>query len=172
MSPSGTKYGVPAVKPLLLIDVDGVLFPTGGTIPPGFEYHETDHYYAVLNPTHGEWLSELADHFEMVWATTWEHQANQVIAPLLGIKPLPVIEFSMGKGETRKLPSVIEFVERRPAAWLDDELFLDAFSWAETRPEPTLLVSPKPSVGVTRTHVDQLLKFANHDDTAEALTGL
>jgi hypothetical protein len=92
-------------KPILAMDVDGVLNafgPSGklaltraGTpirIPDGTE----------------ERLRVLAGRFEMVWATSWGHAANEELHPLLGIDhPWPVIGFTDDVGTpTWKLPSI------------------------------------------------------------------
>lgn len=98
---------------------------------------------------------------EIVWATTWGHRANAAISPLLGLGTLPVIEFDRGRaGDTWKLPNLSEFAGDRAAAWVDDELFGDARSWAEHRDAPTLLVRTMSTVGLTEIHVAELEGFA------------
>jgi len=44
--------------------------------------------------SHSAWLRELSGVYDLIWATTWEHDANKHIAPRLGLPPLPVVEFS------------------------------------------------------------------------------
>ena len=81
-------------KPLLLLDVDGVLIPYAAPEQPiGFLPYMLPGEWVWLSPRHGEWLRPLHDQFQLVWATGWEHHANHLIGPILGLPPLPVIEF-------------------------------------------------------------------------------
>jgi hypothetical protein len=102
------------IRPYLLIDVDGVLNPFGsGVRPEGFSRHQLIGYDEVwLSPRHGQWLNQLATWFDLVWATTWEHDAPRLIAPILKLPTdLPVIERSQGAAdETWKLHDVERFV--------------------------------------------------------------
>lgn len=100
-----------------------------------------------------------------MWATTWEHSANEAMSPVLGLGQLPVIEFDRGSGDTWKLPSVQEFVSDHAMAWVDDGLYIDAFTWAREREEPTLLIRTSSSVGMTADHFDQLLVLAKRVDS-------
>ncbi len=151
------------VAPYLLLDVGGVLSPYGLTPPSDFSEREIGGIWVVWTDSHAGRIERLAESFELVWATTWEHYANQALCPALGINPLPYIRFVRGQTETRKLDSVREFVGDRPAAWIDDDLYDDAHSWARLRNEttPTLLVQTTPSIGFTDEHVDELLAFAS-----------
>jgi hypothetical protein len=145
-------------RPLLLLDVDGVLLVVRSTWDDDDAEPE---YEPSLHPDARAWAAELAGAFELVWATTWEHLANRVIAPALGLPHLPAIEFDMDRRvPTPKLPSVIAWVGDRPCAWIDDDLHEDAFTWAAGRTVPTLLVPVDMTRGMERRHVDRLLEFA------------
>lgn len=150
------------IRPYLLIDVDGVLNPFGwGVRPDGFSRHQLMGYEVWLSPRHGLWLNQLATWFDLVWATTWQHDAPRLIAPILELPTdLPVIERSQGAAdETWKLHDVERFVGNRPIAWVDDDLWGDAFDWADRRNAPTLLIRTLSSVGLTEQDVWRLEAF-------------
>jgi hypothetical protein len=151
------------LKPLLLLDVDGVLAPllTGGTVPDGFAEHTVMGDRLLLSQLHGEWLVALSDDFELVWATSWEDDA-QAIAPLLGLPTnMPVIRLGdVEQPGTWKLAAIARYVGDRPLAWVDDDLGEDAFEWAGARSAPTLLLRADPRIGLLPSHIDQLVRFA------------
>ncbi len=151
-------------RPVLLVDVDGVLNPwLADRCPDG--YHEYDFFpgeRVLLSPGHGELLTSLAAAYELVWATAWEHRANRLICPVLSLPELPVIEFPLGGRDTlfRKLPSVIDTVGERPCAWIDDDHQPDHYTWAQQRGVPTLIVDIDPAEGLTRGVVAILADWA------------
>jgi hypothetical protein len=151
-------------KPVLLIDVDGVLCPYfPGEPEPGYERLSVGPVAVWINPAHGEWLRQLGDTFELVWATTWEQEAADIIAPALGLPVMPVIEFTHGAtNKTWKIADVDEYLGDRSAAWLDDELGPDADAWAESRQGSTLLIRVDGTIGMTEEHVGDLIAFAEH----------
>lgn len=147
--------------PLLLLDIDGVLQPVGRSVPPGFDLLEFDDSIVVLNREHGAWLSELAEDFEVVWASTWAGTANELIGSRLGLPAFAHIDLgTLGTDGTRKLRAVQDFVGDRPFAWVDDELFEDAEVWAAERSAPALLIRTRAYVGLTVDHVEALTAFA------------
>lgn len=149
-----------ASRPLLLLDVDGVLLVVRESWDDALDDDALD-LEPTIHPDAPAWLAELAGSFELVWATTWEDMANRVIGPALGLPPLPAIEFDMDRhAPTPKLPSVIDWVGDRPCAWIDDDLWHDADTWAAGRSIPTLLVHVDMTLGMDRTHVDRLLAWA------------
>jgi hypothetical protein len=146
-------------RPLLLLDVDGVLLVVRTAWDAALD--DALDLEPTLHPEAGAWLAELAGSFELAWATTFADMANRVIAPALGIPPLPAIAFDMDRrAPTAKLPSVIAWVGDRPCAWIDDDLGHDADTWAAGRTIPTLLVHVDMTVGMTRRDVDRLLAWA------------
>jgi hypothetical protein len=155
-------------RPLLLLDVDGVLQPVGSAVPPGFERLELADSVVVLNRAHGDWLRDVAELFEIVWASTWAASANELIGSRLGLPAVAHIELgTLGTDGTRKLRSVQTFVADRSFAWIDDELFEDAFEWAASRPERSLLIRTQAYVGMTAEHVRALEAFAARPPRSE-----
>ncbi|WP_282203719.1 HAD domain-containing protein [Kitasatospora fiedleri] len=68
-------------KPLLYLDVDGVLNPVFPSPDDDFDAHTLLGYSVLLSPRHGDWLRELADRYELVWATTWENAPTLHLVP-------------------------------------------------------------------------------------------
>ncbi|MEV8596536.1 HAD domain-containing protein [Streptomyces sp. NPDC052012] len=91
----------------------------------------------------------------LVWATTWSDEANTTIAPLLGLPPLPVIDFPeatapVPRGVHWKTHSLSEWAGHRPFIWLDDEITETDRTWTTAaHPAPTLLLRVDPARGVT-----------------------
>ena len=151
-------------RPILLVDVDGVLNPwDAASCPAGFaEYDFFPGERVLLSPAHGELLMSLAGFYELVWATAWEDNANRFICPVLALPVLPVIEFPVDGRDPlfRKLPAVREAVGSRPCAWIDDVHLPDHYEWAATRGIPTLIVDIDPAEGLTTAVAEQLAHWA------------
>lgn len=95
-----------------------------------------------------------------MWASTWGERANRLIGARLGLPALAHVGLAdLPRHGTRKLEAVRSFVGARPLAWIDDELYEDAFAWAEERAEPTMLCRTRGSVGLTREDVDAVAAF-------------
>lgn len=140
---ASNKKETPIPKPLLLIDVDGPLNPwMARDTPPGYVLHHmrpkawlAQHPHLLeddvpdcpvwLHPDHGAELLDLP--FDLVWATTWEHDANRFVAPQIGLPELPVITWSDPTdypldGRYFKTADIVSYAAGRPFAWIDDEL--------------------------------------------------
>ncbi len=150
-----------ARKPLLLLDIDGVILTLGGT-RPGIVEMVVDGVGRTLPAAVRDQLHLLARTFQLVWATSWEREANEVISPLLGLPELPWIPFDspFEPGEHHKVRDIERFVRDRPFAWVDDELDGGCAGWARSLSQPALLVTADPRVGITETHTQELLRFA------------
>jgi HAD domain in Swiss Army Knife RNA repair proteins len=150
---------------LLLLDVDGVICPVGldqkQRRPKVFIQAGSE---VIGFP---EWmprmLRDLRSTFELVWATAWNREANELLAPLLGLPPLAVVEFdeTAGPGESWKLSGIQRFVGNRAFAWIDDDIGHDAIAWAKARRAPTLLVETQIDRGLDEVAMEQLLGFSD-----------
>jgi hypothetical protein len=128
-------------RPLLFLDVDGPLIPFGA--PEG--YPEAQDRLRVrpqltpklvnpllgrLNPEHGPRL--LALPCDLIWATTWMAEANEVIAPLLGLPELPVVEGPDIDDDGPlhwKTRCLADWAAGRPFVWVDDEITPADCAW-------------------------------------------
>jgi Swiss Army Knife RNA repair-like protein len=148
--------------PLLLLDVDGVLCPLGSAGGEELVRGEAGFSTVQYSTRTADRLQLLTRHFIPVWATGWQRKANESICPLLGLPPLPWIEFDLDAplGETWKLPSIMRYVRKRPFAWIDDEIGPDAHRWAKQRAAPTLLLDIRPDCGLSEDDVETLIGFA------------
>ena len=151
-------------RPLLLMDVDGVLNPFPDT-PEGFVEHV---FFAGeaepvrLAQVHGDWLRELGEVYEIAWATGWGEHANRLLAPHFGLPAYPVVVVPSTRFvPADKVPAVAAFAGNRPVAWVDDIVTPEARAWEARRSAPTLLLEVDPAVGLVRPQVDELLAWAS-----------
>jgi hypothetical protein len=161
-----TKLPANSAKPLLLVDVDGVIsiFGFPSIERPDGRFLTVDGIPHFLSAAAGGHLLDLAQTFELVWCTGWEEKANEYLPRELGLgADLPVIELS-GHAEIGghwKLPAIDAYTgPRRPVAWIDDAHTDVTRTWARAREGPTLLVATEPSVGIAEEHVAQLTGWA------------
>ena len=117
-------------KPLLLIDIDGVLRPTLFAPKRGYEIYYLKGRKVYLSEQVGAEVLGLANDFELVWATGWENDANELIAPLLRLPALPVIHFDSAPD---KLAGISTFAGERPLVWWDDWVEDGEAEWARQR---------------------------------------
>ncbi|MFJ9774693.1 HAD domain-containing protein [Kitasatospora sp. NPDC101157] len=178
------------VRPILLLDVDGPLNPdavkphrrpegygTHRLMTPRWEaaerrrlawwgtHHKSPKPLRVwLNPGHGLALTALP--FDLVWATTWEEEANAFIAPVLGLPELPFITWSQPRPEPEggvfwKTPEIVAWVQGRPFAWVDDRITDADRAWVRARHGgPALLHHVDPKVGLTAGDFARLAEWA------------
>jgi hypothetical protein len=149
-------------RPFLLLDIDGPLNPyRAKVVPPGYDFHEFQEgdktWKLLLNQQHGIELNALAEIFELAWATSWEHGANRLIAPRLGLpSDLAVIVWPPDPRQpprkgSWKTPHIAAWVGDRPFVWIDDEVnrydrfFLEAVEGIG----PHLLHRVEPNIGLS-----------------------
>ena len=164
-----------ATKPLLMVDIDGVISLFGVPSTSASErlslegaLHSIDGTPHFLSSTAAAHLLALAPLFELVWASGWEERANEHLPYLLGLPPaLPFLRFSrpIGSPPTRanahwKLDAIDAYADGRPLAWIDDALNPACHEWAELRAAPTLLVQTEPEHGLTSHEAELLERWA------------
>jgi len=148
-------------RPLLLVDVDGVisLFAAGGDCVPAL----VEGIPHMLSRLAAAQLQRLAPHFECVWCTGWEDRADAHLPHLLGLPGgWPHLAFSVPpSGAHWKLAAIDAYAgPERPLAWIDDDHDDRTRAWAEQRPGETLLIQTDPAVGLTASLADRLERWA------------
>jgi hypothetical protein len=164
-------------RPLLMVDIDGVISLFGGWENAAWErrggdesgslagsFHSIDGTPHFLSSTAATHLLDLACVFELVWASGWEERANEHLPRLLGLPPeLPFLRFARAVGRANahwKLDAIDAYAGARAMAWVDDALNDACHAWARARSGPTLLVQTDPRHGLTGTEARRLADWA------------
>jgi len=173
MTSPSFSAALPGPVPLLFLDVDGPLIPFGGTpeqYPDGYPTYrparrprlpaaEANPLLPRIDPALGPRLAALG--CELVWATTWMEEANECVAPWLGLPDLPVVTWPDpafdappgvvgAAGVHWKTRPLVDWAAGRDFVWLDDEIGGADRSWvAAHHPGRALLhrVDPRHGLG-------------------------
>lgn len=152
-------------KPILAVDIDGVLLLFGFEEPPEWPAAEIALVAGAMHCISleaGERLRGLAEIFEIVWASGWEGGSSE-LGRRLDLPDFPYLTF---KGSARfgsadwKTEPLEQYARGRPLAWIDDSLDERCYEWARSRAEPTLLVEIESQLGLQDVHVEALTGWA------------
>ncbi|MFD3654565.1 HAD domain-containing protein [Streptomyces sp. NPDC058620] len=158
-----------APRPLLFLDIDGPLIPFGASpeqYPDGYPAYRPAHGVAMaasnpllarINPEHGPRLMALP--CDLVWATTWMHEANECVSPRIGLPQLPVViwpepsaadERAERAGLHWKTRTLVARAAGRSFAWVDDEITDTDRAWVHAHHQgQALLHRVDPVHGLT-----------------------
>jgi hypothetical protein len=163
------------MRPLVLLDFDGVLNALSGAEPPApscwsdWSTSREDGFRLWFSRTAAASVAELG---EVHWLTTWNegNKANTLLCPLLGIGPFPVAAAPLVYPERDDLwkPRAVSAALRtgRPVIWFDDysELLADEWRWTgeDFNVASNLFrCAPDSSVGLTLADVQRAAAWAS-----------
>jgi hypothetical protein len=162
-------------RPLLMVDVDGVLSLFGPGAPGGDparprsgSFHSIEGIPHFLSASAAAHLLDLHALYQLVWASGWEERADEHLPHLLGVPGnLPFLRFERelaGAGKLGnahwKLAAIDTYAGDRALAWIDDALDQECHDWASSRGAPTLLVQTEPEHGLTEREAQLLTRWA------------
>src|SRR3954447_10043434 len=135
-------------KPLLFVDIDGVLsvFGFSPTARPAGTWLDVDGVPHLISAAAAEHLLALVAVFDLVWCSGWEEKADEHLVRVLS---LPVratfLIFPVATGTAHwKLSAVERYARDRPMAWIDDGFDDSCHAWAAARRAGAPRAPPPP----------------------------
>lgn len=183
-------------KPMLMLDIDGVLNLFGGRGTADMPLvQSTDIHIAgsfVVRVPEGTLsrIERLSEWFDIHWFTMWNENAERSFAPVVGLPFFPYLKVDWFAGEnvlrerhpenwrdvsrvlwTAKTPLVPGHANGRPFIWVDDDTTLVDTAWLRQHPdvnENFMIITVDPWEGLTENTVRQAIAWATQ--TVEATT--
>lgn len=165
-----------AERPVLFLDVDGPLIPFGSPGPPPKRPQRANAVRPEgpsvpenpllerLDSTVGPRLMALG--CDVVWASTWMDDANEAVAPRIGLPRLPVVRWPEvptdegPRGVHWKTRHLVEWAGHRSFIWIDDEIGAMDHLWVSAQHEgQSLLHRVDPGEGLTDDDFAELARW-------------
>lgn len=145
-------------KPVLLLDVDGVLLVVGKRPPPGFEVLKAAKDRVFYCRQHGPWIRDLLKLADTYYLTSHQKMAHHDIGRHLKLPRLDWINYGAFQDTTigERAAAAQALFPNRGLVWVDDDFRDYEFEWADTRVangNPTLLVKPDSERGLQYEHI-------------------
>jgi hypothetical protein len=156
-----------SAKPLLLVDIDGVLSLWGFGMdgwPTDGAWHQIDGMSHFLSARAARHLQALCERYDPVWCSGWEEKADEYLPHLLGLPRFPHLSFDENPGRANahwKLAAIDAYAGKRPLAWIDDAFNDACHAWAAQRSAPTLLVGTAHTTGLDDAAAGELDAWAD-----------
>lgn len=156
------------MKPVLYLDVDGVLNCLDATVPCVRIHPGTDCEAFVPEGT-AERLQRLLRVYEPVWSTAWLGDAHGCFQRHLS---LPRAAWPFLSYERFKILSIIPHARGRPWAWIDHSASFELrrLNWFPHYDAflEGLIIETDPHVGLTDDHVEEMLTWYGNGEVLDA----
>lgn len=164
---TGAQASVAYMKPLILLDIEGVLNPEAHPNGAG------DGAERSLSDAKVSLVRGLATCGRIAWVSTSPEDLSAELESQLQLEKEPLrVELAMRESDvdapTPKLRAVTEWLAGKESAgeadwdavvWIDDVLGQDAHEWAEGFGQPVLLEKTSPEEGLTKEQVESVKAF-------------
>ena len=153
------------MKPLLLLDVDGVVNVPGAPETHVVRLPSLSVVVSFPDGIRGR-LARLDAAYEVMWLTSWGRYAPERLGPLLNFDWPCAWDPRPGETQEAKVEVVVAQAGRhRPFAWVDDLTFPGIRPWLARRPGPWMLPKVDPGVGLDDALAEALARWADALDT-------
>lgn len=160
------------MKPLILLDIEGVLNPVAHPNDDG------DSAERSLPDAKVSLVRRLAQCGQIAWVSTSPADLTEELESQLQLEVEPLrVELAMRESDvdepTPKLRAVTEWLGQKEAAgeadwdavvWIDDVLGPDTHEWADGFSKPVLLEKASPEDGLTKEQVASVESFVDRGD--------
>lgn len=166
---------------IIFLDVDGPLNPYNMKFEDekknGFNHFKVPYQFSlsldvIVHPDHGTKLLQLAEdtHSSIVWATTWENDANVYIGPRIGLPTLPFVDYTGSTKKTYgfwKMPATLEYAGNNRFVWFDDDLLKSDRNYIKANSNG-LGIYVDPAQGLMDEHFDRARGFLKTNRSSQS----